>query len=107
MRTPLAWSHLLHESTRTLVAVAGVAFAVLLLFAQLGFYLAVRNTATLVYDALDFDLAVLSSEYLDMLRPGSWPERRLEALRGWPGVAAVRPLQIGIHSWRNPDDPAR
>src|SRR5947208_2873047 len=107
MRTPLAWRNLLHEWTRTLVAVAGAAFAVLLLFAQLGFFLAVRNTATLVYAALDFYLAVLSTEYLDLLRPGSVPPERLAALRAWPGVAAVRPLLVGVHYWRNPNDPAR
>ena len=37
MRTPLAWLNLVHHKPRTLVAVAGVAFAVLLSFMQLGF----------------------------------------------------------------------
>lgn len=107
MRTPLAWRNLLHEQTRTLVAVAGVGFAVLLIFVQIGFLIAVRNTATLVYDALDFDLALASSEYLDILRPGSLPRARLAIARGWPGVQSVRPLSIGIHAWRNPEDPRR
>ena len=31
IRTPLAWRNLLHEGPRTLVAVAGVAFAVILI----------------------------------------------------------------------------
>jgi putative ABC transport system permease protein len=107
MRTPLAWHNLLHERTRTLVAVAGVAFAVLLIFVQLGFFLAVRNTATLISDALDFDLALVSSEYLDILRPGSFPLERLTAAHGWAGVREVRPLSVGIHGWRNPEDPGR
>src|SRR5437870_2447241 len=107
MRTPLAWHNLLHERTQTLVAVAGVAFAVLLIFVQLGFFLAVRNTATLIYDALDFDLALVSSEYLDILRPGSFPRDRLIAARGWASVRAVRPLSVGIHGWRNPEDASR
>src|SRR5947209_739500 len=59
-RTPLAWRNLLHERPRTLVAVAGVAFAVTLIFVQRGFFVAVRRTATLVYDHLDFDLALLA-----------------------------------------------
>ena len=101
MRTPLAWLNLLHERTRTLVAVAGVAFAVVLIFVQLGFFQAVRNTATLVYDALDFDLAIISREYVDMLRPGSVARGRLAAARGWPGVRAARPLSVGLSAWRN------
>jgi len=107
MRTPLAWHNLLHERTRTVVAVAGVAFAVLLIFVQLGFFLAVRSTATMIYDALDFDLALVSSEYLDILRPGSFPRERLTAARGWAGVRQVRPLSVGIHGWRNPEDADR
>jgi putative ABC transport system permease protein len=107
MRTPLAWQNLLHEPARTIVAVAGVGFAVLLIFVQLGFFLAVRNTATLIYDALDFDFALVSSEYLDILRPGSFPRERLVVAHGWAGVREVRPLSVGIHGWRNPEDASR
>ncbi len=106
MRTPLAWHNLVHEPPRTLIAVAGVAFAVLLIFVQIGFFLAVQNTATLIYDRLDFDLALLSTEYIDLNRPGSFPAERLTAVLAVPG-AAVRPLSIGIHMWRNPEDRLR
>ena len=36
MRTPLAWKNLTHNRVRTAVAVAGVTFAVVLIFMQLG-----------------------------------------------------------------------
>jgi putative ABC transport system permease protein len=106
-RTPLAWRNLMHERPRTLVAVAGVAFAVTLIFVQLGFFVAVRRTATLVYDHLDFDLALLSVEYLDLNRPGAVPRDRLVAARALPAVRDVLPLAVGIHGWRNPEDPLR
>ncbi|NJL11398.1 MAG: DevC protein, partial [Calothrix sp. SM1_7_51] len=38
MRIPLAWLNLVHEKTRFLVAIAGVSFAVLLVFMNLGFF---------------------------------------------------------------------
>src|SRR5437773_2771849 len=101
-RTPLAWHNLLHDRPRTLVAAAGVAFAVLLLFVQLGFFVAVWRTATLLYDRLDFDLALTSVEYLDLFRPGSFPRARLAAVRALPEVRDVRPLSVGINTWRNP-----
>ncbi|MEO0356655.1 MAG: DevC protein, partial [Cyanobacteria bacterium P01_A01_bin.3] len=37
MRTPIAWLNLVHERSRLLVAIAGVSFAVLLVFMNLGF----------------------------------------------------------------------
>ncbi|MGE3777812.1 MAG: ABC transporter, partial [Pirellulaceae bacterium] len=36
-RTPLAWHNLVHDRNRLAIAVGGVAFAVLLIFMQLGF----------------------------------------------------------------------
>ena len=38
---------------------------------------AVRATATLVYDRLDFDVAVVSAEYQDLIRAGTFPRDRL------------------------------
>ena len=37
MKIPLAWLNLWHDKTRSLVAIAGVAFAVILILMQLGF----------------------------------------------------------------------
>jgi putative ABC transport system permease protein len=106
-RTPLARLNLLHERTRTLVAVAGVAFAALLIFVQLGFLGAVRATATLVYDRLDFDVAVLSAEYQDLVRAGTFPRDRLLSVQGLPGVATVRPLSVWGIQWLNEADEHR
>ena len=56
MNTPLAWKNLVHNKVRTAVALAGVGFAVILMFMQIGFKEAIKKTATQIYDALDFDL---------------------------------------------------
>ena len=66
MKTPLAWLNLLHQRARSSVAVAGVAFAVVLVLLQLGFLASVRQTATRIYDHLDFDLLLVSPEYLHL-----------------------------------------
>ena len=60
MKTPLAWKNLVHNKTRTAVGIAGVGFAVILIFMQMGFKGAIRKTATQIYDALDFDLMIRS-----------------------------------------------
>jgi putative ABC transport system permease protein len=84
-----------------------VAFAALLIFVQLGFLGATEATATLIYDRLDFDVAVLSAEYQDLVRAGTFPRERLARVQGLPGVAAVRPLSVWGIQWLNPEDEQR
>ena len=97
----LAWANLVHKRTRTLVAAAGVAFAVVLVFMELGMFGGVGRTATMLYDKLQFDLLVTSAEYLDLSRPGDFPRARLSQARV-EGVDDVLPLSFGIAGWRAP-----
>ena len=56
MRTPLAWHNLVHNKVRTAVAAAGVTFAVVLVFMQLGFLGSVETTVTRFFDALNTNI---------------------------------------------------
>ncbi len=104
----LAWANLLHDRGRTAISVVGAAFAVVLVFMQLGFLGSVENTATLLYGKMRFDLLITSSEYLDMSRPGSVDRTRLAQAESAAGVKEVLPVSIGPGVWRNPtDDPER
>ena len=76
MKTPLACLNLLHGKTRTLVAIAGVSFSVLLIFMQLGFLGSVRQTATAIYDALEFDIMIRSPGYRRHLVGGPFAHRQ-------------------------------
>ncbi len=102
MKTFLAWRNLVHNRVRTLVAVAGVTFAVVLIFMQLGFFGAVETTATVVYSALDFDLCIRSKDYLHFADSRSFPDARLKQAQGIAGVKSVSPFYVGIRLWRNP-----
>jgi putative ABC transport system permease protein len=102
MKTPLAWLNLLHSKARTLVALSGVAFAVLLIFMQLGFLGAIETTGTLIYDALDFDVLLRSKEYLHLVEARSFPRTRLYQAASAPGVVSARPFWLGLNLWRNP-----
>ena len=55
-RIGVAWLQLSRDKLRLLVGVAGVAFAVILVFMQLGFRTAVYESATRYHRALDYDL---------------------------------------------------
>src|SRR5437667_7091594 len=105
MKTPLAWLNLVHQKKRTLVAVAGVAFAVLLVFMQLGFYGAAEGTATIVYDELNFDVMLTSPQYIDINRAGTFPAARLNQALAVPGVAEATPMYVAFGPWRNADAP--
>jgi putative ABC transport system permease protein len=105
MTLPLAWANLLHQKTRTAVAIAGVAFALILIFMQLGFLGAVKDTATLIYRHLDFDLLLVSSQYGDIYRPGTFARDRLELARSLPEVERATPVYVGFQLWRNPEPP--
>jgi len=103
MKTQLAWLNLLHQKTRTIVAVAGVSFAVVLVLLQLGFLSAVRTTATLVYDQLDFDILLASRQYLYLAKSGTIKRVRLVQANAVPGVVGTGALDIGFQLWRNAD----
>jgi putative ABC transport system permease protein len=98
----LAWSNLAHKRGRTAIAAGGVAFAVILIFMELGLLGGVDRTATMLFDKLNFDLLLTSSEYLDMSRPGEFPRARLAQARTADGVADTIPLSVGVGGWRLP-----
>jgi putative ABC transport system permease protein len=98
----LAWSNLAHKRGRTAIAAGGVAFAVILIFMELGLLGGVGRTATMLYDNLNFDLLLLSSEYLDLSRTSEIPRARLAQARAATGVDDVIPLHFSVGGWRAP-----
>jgi len=98
----LAWSNLVHKRTRTAIASAGVAFAVALIFMELGMYGGVERTATMLFDGLRFDIIIASSEYGDVGRPGDVPRSRLAQALAADGVVDVLPVTIGTGTWQKP-----
>ncbi len=104
-RVSVAWMNLLHERTRLLVAIAGVAFAVLLIFMNLGFLGALTATTTNFYEQFNADLFLSSPETLEVSTTTAFPRERLYQAEGIPGVSRVMPLYSGYVLWRNPDPP--
>src|SRR5262245_60999426 len=105
MKTPLAWLNLVHNKKRTLVAVAGVGFAALLVFMQLGFYSSAEGTATIVYDQMAFDILLVAPQYIDFSRAGTIPAERLQQALAVNGVHRAAPVYVNFGAWRNPDAP--
>ncbi|PSB21044.1 ABC transporter [filamentous cyanobacterium CCP1] len=101
---PLAWLQLSREKIRLMIALAGIAFAVILMFMQLGFQAALYNSAVRFHQNLQGDLILISarSKALSFMEPFSW--RRLYQVLGVNGVVAVSPVYVGFADWKNPQD---
>ncbi len=104
-RVSVAWLNLLHERTRLLVAIAGVAFAVLLIFMNLGFLGALVTTTTNFYNEFNADIFLSSPETLEISSTTVFPIERLYQAKGVPGVARTMPLYSGYLIWKNPEPP--
>ena len=101
-KIPLAWHNLWHQPVRSGVAVVGVTFAAVLMFMQLGFLEAVKASATVIYDVLEFDICLRSRDYARFSDARSFDQSRLVAAHEIEGVATAKPLWVGVLSWRNP-----
>ena len=101
---PLAWLQLCREKIRLLVALAGIAFAVILMFMQLGFQAALYDSTTRFHRNLQADLILISSrsKSLGYMRTFSW--RRLYQVLGIDDVESISPVYIGFADWRNPEN---
>ncbi len=99
---PVAWLQLTRERPRLLAAVAGVTFAVVLVFMQLGFRDALFASSVRLHSMLVGDLFLLhpQTSYLVSMKPFS--RRRLYQTLGVDGVESVSPVYAGLTLWKNP-----
>jgi putative ABC transport system permease protein len=98
----LAWRILTDEKGRTALAIAGVFIAILLVFVELGFFVAVPQGGMLVYDNMRFDLLLCSKDYVFQAEPGQFPRARLPQAAAVAGVAKATPLYFGGGKWQDP-----
>ena len=101
-KIPLAWLQLIREKIRLLIALAGIGFAVILMFMQLGFQAALYDSATRLHQSLQADLVLISSrsKSLAFMRTFSW--RRLYQTLSFEGVESISPIYVGFKEWKNP-----
>ncbi len=102
MRTPLGWLQLRHDRGRFLVALAGIAFADLLMFMQLGFQAALYDSNTRLDRAFRGDVVLISPKALNLQNLSTFPRRRLLQALDVPGVVDAQGLYIRTVNWRNP-----
>lgn len=100
----LAWRQLRAQRPRLLMALAGVAFAVVLMLVQVAIRHALLTSAVRFHERLRADAVLVhpQSRYLVMLR--AFPRRRLDQALAVPGVASVSAVYTGFPFWDAGDD---
>src|SRR5215471_2256844 len=94
LRVDLARKNLLHDKLRFLITVSGVAFAVTLVFVQVGLFLGLLDNASVTIEHLDADLWVTSRNTPNVDFAHTFPESYLDRVRSVPGVAAADNLIV-------------
>lgn len=103
----LAWRQLRAERARLFSAIAGVMFACVLVFMQLGFRGALFDSATALLGAMRADVFLLHPATLVSFRPEPMPRSRAHQALALPEVAAAVPVYLAQTTWRNPVDGSR
>lgn len=105
-RTFIPWLQLKHERIKLLVAIAGIGFAVVLIFMQLGFQAALFDSSVRLHSSLKGDLFLLSPRSTALIAMKSFSQKRLYQVLKFKEVEFIAPIYLGFAHWRNPDNPA-
>ena len=101
-KTPLAWRQLMKEKTRLVVAVAGITFADMLIFIQMGFESALFDAAIQPHRNLQADLVLINPQFQTLFSVKSFSRERLYQALSYNGVKSVSSIYISTGQWRNP-----
>jgi putative ABC transport system permease protein len=98
----IAWRILTHQKGRTALALGGIFIAILLIFVELGFFIAVPQGGMLIYNHMRFDLLLASDKYIFQAESWQFPRERLTEAARNSGVAQASALYFGGAKWQDP-----
>jgi putative ABC transport system permease protein len=102
-RTPLAWLNLTYERRRLLTALAGVCFAVLLMFMFRGFENALYDSQVQLLKLLNGDAVMVNRLKSNMFVPEQFARNRLYQAQAFEGVEAAYAFYTTTGNWKNPE----
>lgn len=101
-KIPLSWLQLTREKPRLGVALAGIAFADILMFMQLGFQAALYDSTTRFHQSIRADLVLISPQGRNLMNMATFPRRRLYQSMSLTGIKSADALYINVADWKNP-----
>lgn len=103
----LAWRQLRSDRARLLSALAGVMFACVLVFMQLGFRAALFDSATSLISNMRGELFLMHPLTTASFRPEPVPRVRAHQTLALPEVVQAVPVYLAQATWRHPLDGSR
>ncbi|MFU8817427.1 MAG: ABC transporter permease DevC [Pseudomonadales bacterium] len=91
---PYAWLQLSHDKLKLAAAIGGIAFAIVLVFMQLGLRSALFDSSVRLHKAMDYDLIMLSPRTTFLAQTKSFPRSRLYQVVGMDEVEGVSPIYV-------------
>tara|TARA_Y100001968_G_scaffold41189_4_gene31299 strand:+ start:2335 stop:3507 length:1173 start_codon:yes stop_codon:yes gene_type:complete len=101
-KIPLSWLLLTRQPLRLFVAIAGICFAGILMFMQLGFRDGLFDTSVTVHKLFDADVVLISPRSKSSISMSGFPRRRLIQAMAHPDVLGTTPVNWTFVLWRNP-----
>jgi putative ABC transport system permease protein len=101
LRVPLAWKMLIHKKKRLALSVAGVMFAVLIMFMQLGFFNGFNDSQALLTTKFEGDLVMMDVRRAHLSRWTPMQRIRLAQAAAFPEVVEAIPILNGTFDVRN------
>lgn len=102
-RIPLASLMLIRQPVRLAVALAGISFAGILMFMQLGFRDGLFDASVTVHRLFDADIVLISPRSTSSVSMAGFPRRRLIQAMAAPEVVGITPVHWNLLLWRNPE----
>jgi putative ABC transport system permease protein len=102
-KLPTAWLQLRHQKVRLIVALAGVIFAVVIVFMQLGIRDALFDSSVRLHESLQGDYFLISPRSSSLIAMESFSERRLSQTLAFEEVDFVTPIYLDFAQWKNPE----
>ena len=99
---PLASLMLVRQPVRLAVALAGISFAGILMFMQLGFRDGLFDASVTVHRLFDADIVLISPRSTSSVSMAGFPRRRLVQTMASPEVEGITPVHWNLLLWRNP-----
>ncbi|MBX2865878.1 MAG: ABC transporter permease DevC [Leptolyngbyaceae cyanobacterium MAG.088] len=103
-RIPLAWLNLTHDRRRFATSLAGVGFAVLLMFMFNGFMNALYDSQLQLLNRLNGEIIIVNRLRTNMFVPRAFARRRLYQARAFAGVQNAYAVYISEVNWKNPEN---
>ncbi|PTX91678.1 FtsX-like permease family protein [Opitutus sp. ER46] len=101
-RIPVAWYLLVHRKGRFVLSLLGIAFSVVIMFMEVGFYNGINDSQARLATYLDGDVALIERGRYSLLEMNQLNRIRMQQALGLPEVVSATPLYEGTELIVNP-----